>query len=565
MDQRQFAKSLWALISRYWTRGEKKTAWGMLLAIVALTISAVYMTLLLNDWFNAFYSALQDYDTEGVYHQLIRFTYLAFAHIALSVYAFYLQRRLSLSWRRWLTEEYLSRWTGNRMYYRMEMAQEGHADNPDQRISEDIQLFTSQTLSFMNGLLRAVTTIVCFIAVLWNLSEPLNFSVAGYAFHISGYLVWAALIYSAAGTWITHTVGKRLVSLNFAQQKKEADFRFGMIRLREGAESVAFYEGATRERSILSDRLSSVLSNMLFIIKKEKQLSWLTNSYAQIAIIFPFVVAVPKYLTRHISLGGLMQVANCFGKVQESMSYFVDVYASLAEWQSCARRLLTFDAHMNDLMAEAAVHDRKVKRAKGNGIVLSHVTVSLPGGDPLLEDVTLSIAPGEKIILKGPSGSGKSTLLRVFAGLWPYAEGALTLPGQALSMTIPQRPYLPMGTLREAAAYPDKTMSDEALIPLMRECGLARFIKDLDRQADWSHILSLGEMQKLAFLRIFHKQPAFVFLDEATSAMDEDREAAMYKRLCAIPNVTVVSIGHRSTLDQWHTRILSIDHHQIIG
>lgn len=461
MEQRRFIRDLWALISLYWKSGEKKTAWGMLLAIVALTISAVYMTLLLNDWFNAFYSALQDYDTEGVYHQLIRFTYLAFAHIALSVYAYYIQRRLSLSWRRWLTEEYLSRWTGNRMYYRMEMVPESNADNPDQRISEDIQLFTSQTLSFMNGLLRAVTTIVCFIAVLWNLSEPLSLSLGGYTFHVSGYLVWAALLYSIIGTWITHKVGKRLVSLNFVQQKKEADFRFGMIRLREGAESVAFYGGADRERSILSDRLSSLLSNMLFIIKKEKQLSWLTNSYAQIAIIFPFVVAVPKYLSKHISLGGLMQVANCFGKVQESMSYFVDVYTSLAEWQSCVRRLLTFDAHMNELIADAAAHDTQVTRAEGNAIVLSHVTVFLPNGDPLLKDVNLSIAPGEKVILKGPSGSGKSTLLRVFAGLWPYAEGALTLPNQASSMTIPQRPYLPMGTLREAAAYPDKTLSDE--------------------------------------------------------------------------------------------------------
>lgn len=565
MKQRRFIPALWRLTIRYWKSDEKKKAWIMLLSIVALTISAVYMTLLLNDWFNAFYSALQDYDTDGVYHQLIRFTYLAFAHIALSVYAYYIQRRLSLSWRRWLTEDYLSRWTGKRMYYRMEMAPEGNADNPDQRISEDIQLFTSQTLSFMNGLLRAVTTIVCFIAVLWNLSEPLTLSLGEYSFEIKGYLVWTALLYSIVGTWITHTVGKKLVSLNFVQQKREADFRFGMIRLREGAESVAFYEGADRERSILSGRLSSLLANMLLIIKKEKQLSWLTNSYAQIAIIFPFVVAVPKYLTKNISLGGLMQVANCFGKVQESMSYFVDVYAALAEWQSCVRRLLTFDDHMNALLEASKAHENDVKRTEENGIALSHVTVSLPGGAPLLEDVTLSISPGEKIILKGPSGSGKSTLLRVFAGLWPYAEGALALPPSALSMTIPQRPYLPMGTLREAAAYPDKTISDDDLIPLMNECGLSRLTGDLDKSGDWSHILSLGEMQKLAFLRIFHKQPSFVFLDEATSAMDEDREAAMYERLCAIPNITVVSIGHRSTLDRWHTRILTIHNKKIIG
>ena len=340
---REFIVGLFHLITPYWNSEEKKSARLYLAAIITLTIAAVYMTLLLNEWFNSFYSALQNYDSDAVYRGLLRFTGLAFAHIAFAVYSYYLQQRLALRWRKWMTKNYLAKWTGQQMYYRLEMFSQGTADNPDQRISEDINLFTARTLSFMSGLLRSATTIVCFIFVLWNLSEILSFSAAGQEFHIYGYLVWTALAYSVLGTWITHKVGHRLVSLNYLQQKLEADFRFSMVRLRETAESVAFYNGAAKEESFLSNRFMTLLRNTLFIIKKQKQLSWLTNSYAQIAIIFPFVVAVPRYLSQNISLGGLMQIANCFGKVQDAMSYFVDVYASLAEWQSCAERLLSFD------------------------------------------------------------------------------------------------------------------------------------------------------------------------------------------------------------------------------
>lgn len=292
-----FLRQLFSLTSRYWRSEEKKSAYAYLLGIVTLTIAAVYMTLLLNDWFNEFYSALQNYDADAVYHGLIRFTGLAFAHIAFAVYAYYLQQQLALRWRRWLTEEYLARWTEREMYYRMDMFSK-EADNPDQRISEDINLFTARTLSFMAGLLKAITTIVCFIFVLWQLSEPLPFTVGGETYHVYGYLVWAALIYSLIGTWITHRVGHRLVGLNFVQQKLEADFRYAMVRLRETAESVAFYDGAARERGILSTRFGKLIENTIYIIKKQKQLSWLTNSYGQIAIIFPFVVAAPRYLSK---------------------------------------------------------------------------------------------------------------------------------------------------------------------------------------------------------------------------------------------------------------------------
>ena len=569
---REFIVGLFHLITPYWNSEEKKSARLYLAAIITLTIAAVYMTLLLNEWFNSFYSALQNYDSDAVYRGLLRFTGLAFAHIAFAVYSYYLQQRLALRWRKWMTKNYLAKWTGQQMYYRLEMFSQGTADNPDQRISEDINLFTARTLSFMSGLLRSATTIVCFIFVLWNLSEILSFSAAGQEFHIYGYLVWTALAYSVLGTWITHKVGHRLVSLNYLQQKLEADFRFSMVRLRETAESVAFYNGAAKEESFLSNRFMTLLRNTLFIIKKQKQLSWLTNSYAQIAIIFPFVVAVPRYLSQNISLGGLMQIANCFGKVQDAMSYFVDVYASLAEWQSCAERLLSFDKHIAAIEKETEEKSGSLVREETHDrLRLADVTISVPAMDEnkrtreIISSASCTIKSGEHVILKGPSGSGKSTLLRTLAGFWPYVKGHISMPAPSEMMFIPQKPYIPMGTSAEAASYPLETADEEILSPLLVECGLSHLMEKPDTEADWSHILSLGEQQKLAFVRVFLRKPKWVFLDEATSAMDEETEEKMYRLLTALPGTTVISIGHRSTLDKWHNRVLRIENGKLIG
>lgn len=569
---REFILGLFHLITPYWNSEEKKSARLYLAAIITLTIAAVYMTLLLNEWFNSFYSALQNYDSDAVYRGLLRFTGLAFAHIAFAVYSYYLQQRLALRWRKWMTKNYLAKWTGQQMYYRLEMFSQGTADNPDQRISEDINLFTARTLSFMSGLLRSATTIVCFIFVLWNLSEVLSFSAAGQEIHIYGYLVWTALAYSVLGTWITHKVGHRLVSLNYLQQKLEADFRFSMVRLRETAESVAFYNGAAKEESFLSNRFMTLLRNTLFIIKKQKQLSWLTNSYAQIAIIFPFVVAVPRYLSQNISLGVLMQIANCFGKVQDAMSYFVDVYASLAEWQSCAERLLSFDKHIAAIEKETEEKSGSLVREETHDrLRLADVTISVPAMDEnkrtreIISSASCTIKSGEHVILKGPSGSGKSTLLRTLAGFWPYVKGHISMPAPSEMMFIPQKPYIPMGTSAEAASYPLETADEEILSPLLVECGLSHLMEKTDTEADWSHILSLGEQQKLAFVRVFLRKPKWVFLDEATSAMDEETEEKMYRLLTALPGTTVISIGHRSTLDKWHDRVLRITNGKLIG
>ena len=554
---REFISGLWHLMTPYWKSCEKRSAYLYLASIAVLTVAAVYMTLLLNEWYNSFYSALQNYDTDALWHGLFVFTGLAFAHIVFAVYASYLQQVFSLRWRRWMTDVYLAKWTEGDLYYRMEMFSRA-SDNPDQRISEDINTFTAQTPAFMMGILRSVVTIICFIFVLWTLSEPLTFSVFGVSITIYGYLVWTAIVYSILGTWVTHYVGHRLVGLNFHQQKLEADFRFGMVRLREAAESVAFYDGADSERSLLYKRFSLAVSNTFLILKKQKQLSWLTNGYAQIAIIFPFVVALPRYLAKEISLGGLMQIANCFGKVQDALSYFVDVYTSIAAWQSCAERLLTFERHMRHLEESGMGRGAFLKKESKDAVRLVDIKVDLPNGMPLLWNVNAEILPGEHVLLKGASGSGKSTLLRVMAGLWPYASGEADLPENKSRMFIPQRPYMPMGTLREAAAYPKETAEDGALLPLLDLAGLSHLAPRLDEEADWSHVLSLGEQQRLAFVRIFLHRPKWVFLDESTSAMDEDMERKLYDHLVKMPGVAVLSVGHRSTLAAWHERKILI-------
>lgn len=550
-------KLIFSLISRYWKSEEKKSAYAYLLGIASLTIAAVYMTLLLNEWFNEFYSALQAYDSEAVYHGLLKFTVLAFAHIIFAVYAYYLQQTLALRWRRWLTKSYLSRWTGKTLYYRMEMFSDG-TDNPDQRISEDINLFTARTLSFGTGLLRSITTIFCFIFVLYKLSGEFSFTLAGHTIAVPGYLVWAALFYSIIGTWLTHVVGKKLISLHFTQQKREADFRYAMVRLREMAESIAFYSGtesAEKEGHILGNRFAKVVSNSIFIIKKEKELSWLTNFYGQVAIIFPFLVAAPRYLSKGISLGGLMQIANCFGKVQESMSYFVDVYASLAEWRSCVNRLLTFDAHMEELEKGKALSQGKLTYREGDTIGFENLTIRLPNGKTILENRSEIAKIGDRIIVKGPSGKGKTTLFRVLAGLWPYGEGNITMPARDVVFFLPQKPYLPIGTLKEAAIYPELSGDEEEIKKYMEFAGLAHLIPHLDEVSDWSHKLSLGEQQRLAFVRLFLLKPKYVLLDEATSAMDEAMEEKMYRELLKDKERTILSIGHRSTLDQFHNKV----------
>ena len=553
-------RQVWALTKSYWQSEEKKKAFMLLAAILILNLGVVYMLVLLNQWNNAFYTALQDYRTEEIFSQLWRFTKLAFIYIILAVYAYYLQQTLIVNWRRWLTGRYMDEWLMSKTYYRLEMFGKD-TDNPDQRISEDVSLFVTRTLSFFIGIIKALCTLVSFIVILWQLSGPFSFAAFGREWTIPGYMVWVAVAYASVGTWLTHKVGHTLVGLNFIQQRYEADFRFSMMRMRENAESVAFYHGESHERKVFGERFRLLLANFWKIIKKQKQLVWLNSGYSQIAIIFPFVVAIPRYLRHELTLGGLMQVATAFGRVQDSLSYFVDMYASLAEWQAVVDRLTGFGAHMEAVrQAGSQVHVDRCFRDDPE-IVLEKLEVDLPDGSVLLKPLTLTLEPGKNVLSRGSSGSGKSTLLRTLAGIWPFARGKVTMPAFEHVMFIPQRPYLPLGTLRDSVLYPGtKHLTDEALRELMEQCRIGYLADRLDQEADWSHVFSVGEQQRLAFVRALIYEPTWLFMDESTSALDEDTEAAMFRLLAArLRATTLVSVGHRSTLTAFHQCTLTLD------
>ena len=556
---RQFFRDVWYLTKSYWQSEEKKKAFFLLGCIIALTLGVVYMLVLLNQWNNSFYSALQNYDAKKIFDELIHFSWLAAIYILLAVYSYYLQQTLILNWRRWLTTRFIDIWLQNKTYYNLQMFGKD-TDNPDQRISEDVRQFVEMTLSFGIGILKAFCTFASFVVILYNLSGSLSFTFMGKTWTINGYMLWASLLYSVIGTYITHIVGRKLVKINFIQQKYEADFRFSMIRLRESAESVAFYRGEAQEGSVFKQRFKMLLDNFWKLVNKQKQLVFLNSGYSQIAIIFPFVVAMNRYLTKEVTLGGLMQVASAFGRVQDSLSYFVDMYSSIAQWQAVVMRLTCFGHHMHDVYQQAErFHVERF--AAADVVEVDNMQINLPDGTPLLENISFTLHPGHNVLIKGVSGSGKSTLLRAISGIWPFVDGKIFLPERDKLMFIPQKSYLPLGTLRAALNYPgNKPIDDTELIYLMDLCQIGYLKDKLDLEADWSHVLSVGEQQRLAFVRAHIQQPQWLFLDEATSALDEDTEANMYSLLQErLQQTTVVSVGHRSTLNKYHELVLRLN------
>lgn len=556
---RQFFRDVWYLTKSYWQSEEKKKAFFLLGCIIALTLGVVYMLVLLNQWNNSFYSALQNYDAKKIFDELIHFSWLAAIYIILAVYSYYLQQTLILNWRRWLTTRFIDIWLQNKTYYNLQMFGKD-TDNPDQRISEDVRQFVEMTLSFGIGILKAFCTFASFVVILYNLSGSLSFTFMGKTWTINGYMLWASLLYSVIGTYITHLVGRKLVKINFIQQKYEADFRFSMIRLRESAESVAFYRGEAQEGSVFKQRFKMLLDNFWKLVNKQKQLVFLNSGYSQIAIIFPFVVAMNRYLTKEVTLGGLMQVASAFGRVQDSLSYFVDMYSSIAQWQAVVMRLTYFGRHMHEV-SQQAERFHVERFAAADVVEVNDMQINLPDGKPLLENLSFTLHPGHNVLIKGVSGSGKSTLLRAISGIWPFVDGKIFLPERDKLMFIPQKPYLPLGTLRAALNYPgNKPIDDTELIYLMDLCQIGYLKDKLDLEADWSHVLSVGEQQRLAFVRAHIQQPQWLFLDEATSALDEDTEATMYSLLQErLTQTTVVSVGHRSTLNKYHELVLRLN------
>src|SRR6266436_3241614 len=558
--RRNTIRAAWRLAKVYWTSEEKWSAWGLLLAVVALNLGNVYVSVLINKWNNAFYNALQAFNGSEFSRQLGIFCVLAASAIAMSVYALYLSQMLQIRWRRWLTRKYLGAWLADRAYYQLQLGTT--TDNPDQRISEDLNQFTTYVLSLSLGLLTSVASLGSFLVILWRLSGPAEIPLGKWGtMHIPAYLVWAALLYAGAGTWLTLKIGRPLVSLNFDRQRFEADFRFSLVRLRENAESVAVYGGEPVERRVFNERFHSVFQNFWQIMKRQKRLAWFTSGYAQVAVIFPVVVIAPRYFAKQIGLGGLMQVVNAFSTVQTSLSFIITSYSDIAAWQAVTERLRRFDERLLDIHESSrAPHQIEIRRG-GLGVAAEDVDLDLPDGTPLLRGVDFAAAPGEAVLIVGPTGAGKSTLMRAIAGIWPFGRGRIELSERRI-LLLPQRPYLPLGTLSCALLYPqnyEHRFPMARLTAVLEKVGLGTLAPHLDTVENWSQRLSLGEQQRLAFARIFLAEPTVVFLDEATSALDELSEAQLYGMLRAAPwKPAVVSVGHRRTLHSLHDHILDI-------
>ena len=555
---RQLFRDAWAIARPYWFSEDRWAGRGLLVAVIALNLGIVFINVLLNKWNNAFYNSLQDKDYAAFVSQLFKFTYLAAAYIVAAVYQLYLNQMLQIRWRRWLTDRYLTGWLKDTAYYRMQL----HAtetDNPDQRIAEDLRLFVSTTLGLSLGFLRAIVTLVSFIAILWVLSGP--FTIPWVNVTVPGYMVWTALLYAIVGTWLTNLIGRPLIQLNFNQQRYEADFRYSLVRFRENTEGVALYRGEADELRGFRDRFANVVLNWWGIMRQQKRLTSFTAGYSQVAIIFPFVVAAPRYFRGEFALGGLMQTASAFGQVQDALSYIISAYTDIAEWRAVVARLAGFNKALDQVRTEAAIQGIRHEEAPAGSLALEHVQLALPDGRPLVEDISVSLRRGDTALISGPSGAGKSTLFRAIAGIWPFGRGRITMPAGDRVLFLPQKPYLPLGTIREIVSYPTPPagITDATLQEALEAVGLPQLGDKLDESANWALRLSPGEQQRIAFARALVQKPDWLFLDEATSAVDEASEGPLYALLRErLPGTSVISVGHRSTLRPFHARRLVV-------
>src|SRR4051812_33066154 len=518
---------------------------------------------MLNQWNNRFYNALQDRNWDTFVSELLFFCLLAGAYILLAVYQLYLNQWLQIRWRQWMTKAYLGNWLDGANHYRMQLLGDA-ADNPDQRIAEDIQMFVDRTMTIGIGLLSAMVTLGSFIVILWTLSVAAPLHLFGSEWNIPGYLVWAALIYALIGTYLTHLIGWPLVGLNFNQQRFEADFRFNLVRVRENSEQIALLKGEPAETDRLLQRFGRVVENWLLIMTRTKKLSFFTNFYSQVSIVFPYVVVSPAYFANKMQLGGLMQTASAFNSVQTSLSFFINVYRSLAEWRSVIQRLDGFN--LSVAAAGAAAHTPPVvegdENGEGRAVTLDDVAVSLPAGQHLVAADHVELSRGEHVLVTGPTGSGKSTLFRAIAGIWPFGSGRVVVPKNARVMMLPQRPYYPVGTLIAAVSYPSESgaYGRPQIVEALEAVGLAGLSLRLDEEAHWNRMLSLGEQQRLGIARALLQAPDFLFLDEATASLDEPSETALYRLIQErLPDAAGISIGHRSTLAAFHRRRLALE------
>ena len=549
--------TVWRIAAPYFRSEDRWAGLALLGIVVTIELGIVAIDVLLNQWRNRFYNSLQEHNWDNFVYELKYFSVIAAIFIGIAVYQLYLNQWLQIRWRTWMTRRYLGEWLDDANHYRMQLLGDA-ADNPDQRIAEDIRLFVEQTLSIGIGFLNSVVTLVSFVIILWGLSAAAPLHVFGIQYDIPGYLVWGALIYAILGTVLTHLIGRPLIGLDFRQQQYEAEFRFNLVRARENAEQIALLHGEAAERGRLLDRFRDVIGNWMGIMVRTKKVTAFTAGYGQASVIFPYILVAPAYFAQKVQLGGLMQTASAFSSVQGALSFFVTAYRQLAMWRSIVMRLEGFEAAIANARSYRERTDIiRVKPSSGTDISLRDLLLQLPDGAPLMNADGFTLRDGERTLLKGPSGAGKSTLFRAIAGIWPFGRGTIDVPANATLMMLPQRPYFPVGKLADAIVYPSEAgaYDRDSIGAALTAVGLPALAGRLDEDAHWNRMLSLGEQQRLGIARALLHKPDYLFLDEATASLDEPAEAKLYRLLDdRLPDTTIVSIGHRNTLSTFHQR-----------
>ncbi len=552
---------IWRLAHPYFFSEDRRAGRILLAAVVLIELSLVGINVMINRWQNTFYNALQDRAWDAFVDQLIVFTLLAASYVVLAVYQLYLQQWLQIRWRAWMTQRYLGHWLDGHNHYRMQLLGDA-ADNPDQRIADDIRLFSEKGIQIGIRVLGASVSFLSFVVVLWVLSAEAPLVLFGYEVSIPGYLVWVALLYAIVGTAVTHWIGKPLINLNFMQQRYEADFRFNLVRTRENSEQIALLKGEAAEDARLQHRFSFVINNWRAIMSRTKRLTLLTASYGQLSTVFPLILVSPAYFAGKIQLGALMQTGSAFSSVQQALSIFVDVYRDLAEWLAVVERLDGFDAAIAHAQASRVAKPavKLLTRGEGKSIAIADLMVRLPNGQPLVTAEAIDIEPGgDSVLVTGPSGVGKSTFFRAVAGIWPFGSGAIAVPAGARVMVMPQQPYFPIATLAAAVSYPDApgTFDSAQLADAVTAVGLPQLVERLDQEGHWNRVLSQGEQQRLGLARALLQKPDFLFLDESTASLDEAAETTLYELLkTRLAATTLVSIAHRVALASFHDRQL---------
>ena len=538
------------ITAAYFNPARSKLPLLWLALIILLTLFAVRLNVLFSFWYNGFYSAMQDLDARAFWFMLLVFATLATIHVGRALLNFYLQQAFLIRWRVWLTNALVERWLAKQAYYRSQFVADS-ADNPDQRIQQDVESFVGSSLSLSMGLLDAVVSLFAFTIILWNLSGAL----ALFGWEIPRAMVFMVYLYVIVATVFALKIGRPLIRLNFLNEQFSANFRYALIRLREYGESIAFYRGEGVERGNLLARFASVIGNAWAVVFRSLKFQGFNLAISQAAVVFPFIVQAPRLLSKQITLGDVMQTAQSFGQVEGALSFFRTSYDSFASYRAVINRLSGFI----DSMDSAEQLTGAQIEAGAEQLAVKSLSVRTPSGRVLVGDLTLSLEKSASLLIRGPSGIGKTTLLRAVAGLWPYVDGKVVRPLGEQSLFLPQKPYLPLGTLRSALYYPAAPQTDEHAAAVLLRCQLGHLAGRLDEDAEWARILSLGEQQRLAIGRVLLNRPQLVFLDEASSAMDEGLEYAMYHLLRqSLPDTILVSVGHRSSLLEFHTQELEV-------